>query len=1203
MLFIALSFLLLTSFSLIKSSKEVLVLNNVKNGSSEGMNGILPLSNYMYLKTLYTLTHGENWYDAHGWNFTDYQNNSPCLQEWFGIVAYAIGVDGSCLIVKIALENNNLRGILPPVLANFTNLQVFSVVKNHLYGPLPIVRECPMLTNLAFAENALTGPIPSNMFYDDNKNNNNTKSFLDTLKLQHLQFSNNLLTNTLPSWIYSIKSLYRLSLDYNDLTGTISHEIINLMNINLIYLNNNRFSGTLPIEFLFLKRLSGFVIASNFLSGTIKLPSSLINPTSLRTLNIADNNFEGLLPSVEVLTKILQVVFYSNYFSGTIDKSYCSFKGTRLSLSDNLLSGTVPSCIWKNNLIQLELDYNQFHGSVDFPIPDASNFKSFKTRFLSLGYNYFSGTFPWHILYYPDLYGVSASNNCFSNDISSIHCNQTISHNVHVFSFIHIDNLYSSKHCHSKKKKKSSDIFFNNQRRSFGGKFPACLLLTTKIGEIFASGNGFTGTIPSNSFMIDRPSPLNLNLSYNYLTGTIPLITSKFHSLDLSYNKFSGNININNTNYLFMKNDSALILKKNRLSGKMNIIQPIDYYDKIEIVEGNMMDCKSIISHKDSFSQVYTCESTTLDNSLIVFLISFCCVLVVILFYYYCFAINRFPFNLNLFRSPDLQSFSSFVALRRYIILIQNIILYCLISMGILLIVLPSYTFGQVSDVTRSKKFENVYRWMITSVYIRGSVFTILILVVLLSLIVLLPLILSKGGGLEFKARNRSDRTKFASNWKINCLVYLLFLLIFVLNGFISFSIYTFYLMAANNRKNDEGGLPSETEVVLVQMGLGLYNVIWNRYVLVFVLRYLRMISKGLSLCGSGEGWWDYEYGLMLLLMNSVIGPWLSVMLRDESCFEKLLLSDRNIMTPIGLFEYEQEDLSHSRISHQKIAFPLPFFYYFDCGSKLLSSITPIVLYTYSLQFFFILFSLLLNDFIRKYNNFSKKYLQLFQASSTENVIYADYSQNIALDLCNVLCFGIHHPLLGVSVIMKIIFELIVQRRRLLECIHGTEIISLQRDEIEFNPISSALDKSDHSVENQQLEGRSEMFKTTEVQSSSSSYHLVTEIKEDSQSPLNMENLANLVAALNSTPYCTTGGIWVIINLSLLFNIIVLFDIVGDESGAETALWVPIFIALLIVIGFLFRIVNLFYTCKRVSLHTFIYGSSNTQDFQEYELI
>eukprot|EP01040_Poterioochromonas_malhamensis_P004339 gene4339-4652_t len=700
------------------------------------MNGILPLSNYMYLKALYTFTHGENWYDTHGWNFTDYRNNSPCLQGWFGIVAYPLGVDGSCLIIQIALENNNLRGILPSILANFTGLQVLSVIKNHLYGPLPIIRDCPMLRNLVLSDNAFTGPIPSNMLYDDDKNNtgNNTNSFLDTLKLQYIQFSNNHLTNTLPSWIYSIKSLYRLSLDHNDLTGTISHEIINLMNINLIYLNNNRFSGTLPIDFLFLKRLSAFVITSNFLSGTIKLPSSLMNPTSLRILNIADNNFEGLLPSVEGLTKIFQVVFYSNYFSGTIDKSYCNFKGPRLSLSDNLLSGTVPSCIWKNNLIQLELDYNQFHGSVDFPVPDASNFKSFKTRFLSLGYNYFSGTFPWHILYYPDLYGVSASNNCFSNDISSFHCNQTISESVHVSSSIHIDNLYSLKRCHSKKKKKSFNIFVNNQRRSFGGKFPACLLLTTKINEIFASGNGFTGTIPSNSFIIDRPSPLNLNLSYNYLTGTIPLITSNFHSLDLSYNKFYGNININNTlHYSFLKNNSSLILKKNRLSGKMNIIQSIDYYDKIEIAEGNMLD----------------------------------------------------------------------------------------------------------------------------------------------------------------------------------------------------------------------------------------------------------------------------------------------------------------------------------------------------------------------------------------------------------------------------------------SVIIKIVFELIVQRRKLSEYIHGTEVISVQREvELEFNPISSALDKSDHSVENQQLERRSEEFKSSEVQSSSSSsYYLVTEIKEGSQATLNMENLAILDKALSCTPYCTTSGIWMIVNLSLLFNTIILFDIVGDVSGAETALW------------------------------------------------
>eukprot|EP01040_Poterioochromonas_malhamensis_P002894 gene2894-3078_t len=890
----------------------------------------------------------------------------------------------------ISLHNNNLRGSLPPVIANFPSLLVFSLGGNYLTGSLPVFTNCFQLGVITIGENSLTGTIPSNII---------DKESLD--KISNLVLHDNQLIGTIPDIIYALQGLNELNLAYNDLTGTLSSNLSQLTRLRQIDLSFNRLHGSIP-SLTKLKNFHNFIIDGNFFSG--HLLNDMVRGNMI--FSVMDNNLEGPLPSQYNHSTYNQLRFSSNYLTGTIPSSICKMKNTnRLSLSDNILTGTVPECLWNfENLFLLELDYNEFHGPVSLlPIEKRSHTKDF-LKYLSIGFNRFSGTFPSQWLQSSSLSAFSASSNCFTGGLPQNFSCSNISHD---FRMLHIDSLYVSSHC-------KRPVHLWNKFETFGGQFPMCLL-SSKIVEISATGNGFTGSIV---FERTNRNYLNnfeqsLNLSYNYLTGTIPtaLLEVPFSMLDLSYNKFRGRINHqwSATNVPRSLNTS-LVLKKNRFSGNLRISTNASLLNRLEVLEGNIFARNSFIPHRDSFSDVYMCGSNSLDYSIYGFLTTTVIVIVLVIS-------SAILFDL-MHRGSSLTSLMDRV---RIILSDANgfystkeIEFGLTASIIFLLVLLPVYISFNHFNNPLINAYEDIYHWVVSSVYLKGLQSAIIIIIVLLLMMLLFL----------FKFRDivvipEKDTTTTQTDTRLGSLIIGSYILIFILNATVSISINTFYVNVLNNKAKNEISISGEVEVILVQIGLALYNVIWNRYVLVFVLRYLRRVSKGLRLCGSREGWWEYEYGLMLLLMNSVIGPWLSVMLRDESCFEGLLYGRREVNQIIGTMECLNPTISNLKVCHRRSSFSLPFLYCNQCGSNIILNYLPLWVY----YFAFSTGINIVSSFTLSVSQTLSQYLILHHQSFTDcEFVQLEY----LFDLTIILCFSLHYPLLGIIISGKLITQCIL---------------------------------------------------------------------------------------------------------------------------------------------------------------------------------
>ena len=126
------------------------------------------------LVALYNATGGANWT-----NNTNWLTTAP-IGQWHGVTT-----DGNGRVTELNLTSNQLKGEIPPELANLTNLKV-----------------------LALGGNELTG--------------------------------------TIPSWLGSLANLRSLSLRDNQLTGEIPAELGRLTNLTVLHLSGNQLTGCVP---------------------------------------------------------------------------------------------------------------------------------------------------------------------------------------------------------------------------------------------------------------------------------------------------------------------------------------------------------------------------------------------------------------------------------------------------------------------------------------------------------------------------------------------------------------------------------------------------------------------------------------------------------------------------------------------------------------------------------------------------------------------------------------------------------------------------------------------------------------------------------------------------------------------------------------------------------------------------------------------
>ncbi|XP_058215690.1 receptor-like protein EIX1 [Rhododendron vialii] len=185
---------------------------------------------------------------------------------------------------------------------------------------------------------------------------------------------------------------------------------------------------------------------------------------------------------------------------------------SELNLCNNLLSGSFPKNIGNYpSLVDLDLSRNQLTGSV----PDLSVFPSLRSLFLES--NQLNGTIDRNI---GQLYELEAFS-CAFNSLKGI------------ISEPHFSNLSSL-----------SDLDFSYDALTINFSFDWDL--SPSLNFLNLSHNQIDGLLPDLSLSFqDIPGigiGIGIDLSYNLLTGPIPLVPPSVSSLNLSKNKFRGSL-------------------------------------------------------------------------------------------------------------------------------------------------------------------------------------------------------------------------------------------------------------------------------------------------------------------------------------------------------------------------------------------------------------------------------------------------------------------------------------------------------------------------------------------------------------------------------------------------------------------------------------------------------------------------------------
>ncbi len=263
------------------------------------------------LAKLYNATDGDNWKDSSNW-LTD----RP-MGAWHGV-----GTDNTGRVRWLDLGDNQLKGAIPPVLEDLSNLSSLDLSDNQLTGAIPtVLGGLSHLRTLRLERNQLTGAIPTVL---------GDLSHLRTLRLEHnqltgaiptvlgglshlrtLRLEHNQLTGPIPSELGNLSNLEWLDLDGNQLTGSIPTELGNLSSLEWLELDDNQITGTIPPELGNLSRLSVLFLSDNQLSGSV--PSELGDLTSLSALVIDSNKLTGELPdSLTDLTQLYLLTYHNN---------------------------------------------------------------------------------------------------------------------------------------------------------------------------------------------------------------------------------------------------------------------------------------------------------------------------------------------------------------------------------------------------------------------------------------------------------------------------------------------------------------------------------------------------------------------------------------------------------------------------------------------------------------------------------------------------------------------------------------------------------------------------------------------------------------------------------------------------------------------------------------------------------------------------
>jgi len=176
-------------------------------------------------------------------------NMATSIENWPGVME----INETGCVSKLVI-NEDLGGVLPPEIGNFSQLTELVINDSAISGSLP--EEIGNLHNLVKL-----------IIWDTNINADFPSSISNLEKLEDLRYVSNPTDQTFPLAILNIESLKYLHLNSNGFTGAIPEQINNLVNLEELHLNLNEFTGEMPSSLVSIPNLSILTLNYNFLSG------------------------------------------------------------------------------------------------------------------------------------------------------------------------------------------------------------------------------------------------------------------------------------------------------------------------------------------------------------------------------------------------------------------------------------------------------------------------------------------------------------------------------------------------------------------------------------------------------------------------------------------------------------------------------------------------------------------------------------------------------------------------------------------------------------------------------------------------------------------------------------------------------------------------------------------------------------------------